>query len=349
MKNIKILMIIVISVLCLSCNDEIEQVNGTTKIVKFEKDTVDKSDKVILYGEFLNVKPQNSFILIGAQIKILSSQVSIWNNSRIEFVAPDTSGIFDVRLVLGADTTNSIKLSIRNIPVFDMVEIPAGSFNMGALSGLDDEEPVHNVNITKILLCSKYEISQKLWLSLMKNNPSFEPNIEYPVNNIEWESAIEFCNKLSVLMNLDTCYTKVDNVFTMDMTAKGYRLPTEAEWEYLCRAGTNSDYAGDGELEAMGWYNLNSGITLHKSGLKNANDFGLYDMHGNLAEWCWDNYSSEYYLVSPADNPTGSEIESSKCIRGGSFNNGSQKARAASRDTSSIAQKFIGFRIVRNK
>ncbi len=349
MKNIRQLMLIVLSLFCLSCNDEIEDVGGTAKLIKFEKDTVDKTDRVILQGEYLNIKPQNSYILIGNDIKLLSSEAIIWNNSRIEFIAPDTAGTFDVRLVLGQDTTNAIELVIRTIPIFYIAEISAGSFSMGSITGLDDEEPVHNINITNALYCSKHEVSQKLWFSVMKDNPSSSPNTEYPVNNIEWSSAIEFCNKLSIILGFDTCYTLVGTVYQFNIDKNGYRLPTEAEWEYLCRAGAINDYSGNGVLEDMGWYNLNSGIALHKSGLKNANSFGLFDMHGNLAEWCWDNYSADYYVVSPSDNPSGSTIESAKCIRGGSYSHGSQKARSASRDSSSVAKEFIGFRIVRNK
>lgn len=348
MKNFSLLLLLALSIALFSCNDEIEQVSGDTKLTKFDKDTVDKSDKVILYGQFMKITPLNSYILIGDNIKILSNEAISWNNSIIEFVAPDSAGTFPIRIVLGKDTSNILNLTIRQHPVFEMVEIPAGNFQMGSSVGLDDESPIHTVNITNTLLCSKFEISFRLWHSVMKTTAVIGDK-DYPINYIEWTEVIKFCNTLSKLDKLDTCYIFNGTGYTLNTSAKGFRLPTEAEWEYLCKAGTSTDYSGDGVLNNMGWYNLNSGNLIHKPGLKKANAFGLYDMHGNLAEWCWDNYSADYYSTSPENNPLGAGNEGAKCVRGGSYNSGTQKTRSAARDSSSVASEFIGFRIVRNK
>lgn len=148
---------------------------------------------------------------------------------------------------------------------------------------------------------------------------------------MSWEDAVEFCDRLS------------------RATGKAYRLPTEAEWEYACRAGTTGPYAGN--LDEMGWYYGNSGIYLRPVGQKKPNGFGLYDMHGNVYEWCMDWYSKNYYSHSPNADPTGPPTGSERVMRGGCWIIGDvESMRSASRRSfkPDVRNYILGFRVVRN-
>jgi formylglycine-generating enzyme required for sulfatase activity len=163
----------------------------------------------------------------------------------------------------------------------EMVEIPQGSFCMGSPNGVgeDNEHPQHQVTVNSFYI-GKYEITQAQYMTVVGNNPSHFKGDNLPVETVSWDDAVEFCKRLS------------------RMTGREYRLPTEAEWEYACRAGTTGDYAGN--LDSMGWDFYNSGEQTHTVGQKQPNSFGLYDMHGNVWEWCEDLYHGNYN-GAPAD------------------------------------------------
>ena len=159
-----------------------------------------------------------------------------------------------------------------------MVYVTGGTFLMGSPDNEpdrdSDERPQHRVTVPGFSM-GKYEITQAQWKAVMGTNPSYFKGDNLPVENVSWNDAKEFCSKLS------------------QMTGKQYRLPTEAEWEYACRAGTTGPYAGN--LDAMAWYSNNAGFKTHPVGQKRPNAFGLYDMHGNVGmvqrylseELCW--------------------------------------------------------------
>jgi formylglycine-generating enzyme required for sulfatase activity len=210
------------------------------------------------------------------------------------------------------------------------MKIPAGEFIMGSDNGNDDEKPVHNVQITKDFELGKYEVTQAQWKSIMGSNPSYFRGDDLPVETVTWEDVQKF---IEVLNSRSERYN--------------YRLPAEAEWEYACRAGTTSDYAGD--LDTMAWYKANSEETIHPVGQKQANGWGLHDMHGNVWEWCQDWYGEKYYASSPSVDPRGSEAGSSRVVRGGCWLFSDAFCRSAGRYSyvSGNRTSILGFRLVR--
>jgi sulfatase modifying factor 1 len=153
---------------------------------------------------------------------------------------------------------------------------------------------------------------------------------------------------MSVISEYDSCYIAAETSYILDPHANGFRLPTEAEWEYACRAGSTGDYSGDGILENMGYYNSNSGYKLFPVGEKKANAFGLHDTHGNVWEWCNDFYAADYYTSDSVVDPSGPENGTRHVIRGGSVSNGEVYARSANRSFPDSDYSNCGLRIVRD-
>ena len=227
------------------------------------------------------------------------------------------------------ESTNSIGIKFKLIP--------AGTFTMGDASGEDDETP-HEVTLTKPFKMGVHEVTQAQYEQVMGVNPSDFKGADYPVETVTWDDAVEFCRRLSEL----PAEKAAGNV---------YRLPTEAEWEYACRAGTTTKYSfGDDESDfgEYGWYRENSGRTTHPVGSKLPNAWGLYDMHGNVAEWCLDTYAT-YPTGKNVSDPVAFAPGAEKVVRGGSFAGEYEFMRSASRyavpfDTDYYA--FVGIRLV---
>ncbi len=248
--------------------------------------------------------------------------------------------------------------------ISEMALIPAGTFRMGNvtdhLAGDSDEKPVHEVTITRPFLMSRTEVTQAQYEAVIGSNPSSRKGPDLPVEQVTWYDAVEFCNELSRREGLDPCYSGSGASIVCDFTANGYRLPTEAEWEYACRAGTETDfhtgnmtYSGasplDPALDRAGWYAGNSGSRTHPIGEKEPNAFGLYDMHGNVWEWCWDWLAVNYYASSPADDPRGPASGIDRIFRGGAWNDIARVCRSADRVSIYPGSRdaYGGFRVVR--
>jgi formylglycine-generating enzyme required for sulfatase activity len=215
----------------------------------------------------------------------------------------------------------------------------------------DREGPQHQVTVSGFYM-GKYQVTQKEYQEIMGTNPSQFKGDNLPVGMVSWFDAVEYCNKRSQREGLTPAYTISGSgnsrTVTWNRNANGYRLPTEAEWEYACRAGTRTAYnTGAAISDSTGWYVANSGNKPHPVGQKPANAWGLYDMHGNVSEWCWD-WANAYSSGAQSD-PQGASSGSGRIIRGGGNNNSAQGLRSAHRSgyTPSDVNSGIGFRLVR--
>lgn len=237
----------------------------------------------------------------------------------------------------------------------NMVYVEGGTFQMG--SGDDDndasdnEKPMHQATVSSFYM-GKYEVTQAEYKAIMGENPSNFTGDTLPVERVTWYDAVEYCNKRSEAEGLTPCYTIDGTDVTCNWNANGYRLPTETEWEYAARGGkNNSPYkrSGSDNADEVAWYYENSGSTTHEAGTKKANALGIYDMNGNVHEWCWDWY--DYYSGSSTErNPFDPAPDSCRVIRGGCWSYYAKYCRCAYRIGGPPDFRFmdLGFRITRS-
>ncbi len=251
--------------------------------------------------------------------------------------------IFSVSLCIGG--TLYAQQTFTNSIGMEFVLVPAGSFMMGTESPncpnddpftekneyihcmgdiLPEETPKHKVEISRYFYMGKYEVTQEQWHKVMGNNPShfrtekageYSPN--HPVEKVSWEDVQNFISKLNQMEKTDA-----------------YRLPTEAEWEYAACAGTTTAYSFGDDKSRLGeyaWYEDNSGKKTHPVGQLKPNAWGIYDMHGNVWEWCGDWYSDKYYSNSPSTDPNGPSSGSYRVYRGGGWGASAGYCRSAPR------------------
>jgi formylglycine-generating enzyme required for sulfatase activity len=229
-----------------------------------------------------------------------------------------------------------LKLDLGGGVSMRLVEVPAGKFTMGAALNDPDrqpnEMPTHEVTISRAFFMGAYEVTQQQYKQVMGENPSKFQRPDGPVDRVTWGDTVEFCKKMSAAVG------------------RTVRLPTEAEWEYACRAGSRERFCFGDDAEKLGeyaWFGAPDGAT-HPVGQKKANRFGLYDMHGNVWEWCQDRYEPNYYANGPNVDPQGPETAENRVVRGGACQNTAKFCRSAYRRDYAAYEKLdiYGFRVV---
>ena len=226
--------------------------------------------------------------------------------------------------------------------------------------GGSSEKPVHKVTLSDFYI-SKFQITQKLWQEVMGNSPSNFKGDNLPVEQVSWDDAVKFCNKLSEIAGKQPYYyinkrdpnnkSSVDDIkwtVSINKGANGYRLPTEAEWEYAARGDEETKgykYAGSNNIDEVAWYDKNSNNQTHHVGKKKPNKLGIYDMSGNVWEWCYDLYGN--YEKGEVENPQVAKTDSRRVIRGGSWGNTADSCRVAQRGSNGAGNRsdYDGCRI----
>lgn len=253
-------------------------------------------------------------------------------------------------------------LSFSTFVPFNMIKVEGSKFMMGSkdkdITADTDEQKEHEVNIGNFEM-SKYEVTVWEWKQYLKAKkkklpkaPTWGWNDKAPINNITWEEAISYCNWLSKKEGLTPVYSVKGPFYICDFKANGFRLPTEAEWEFAAKGGKNSKgfkYSGSDVLDDVAWHKGNSNGKPHTVGTKLPNELGIYDMTGNVWEWCWDWYNTDYYKTEPNNNPKGPEMGDKKSVRGGSWDSQPNYCRPANRISTfpNKTHEFYGFRTVR--
>ena len=275
-----------------------------------------------------SVEKNRTYVLVLGQSGMASNQTyisSVVSSSPVQRpTSPSTTTSNDVLTIPVKDGIN-----------IEMVKVEAGTFMMGATSEMkdpyDNEKPIHQVTLTNDYYMGKYEVTQALWQAVMGSNPSYFKGDNLPVEKVSWNDCQEFISRLN------------------GMTGRKFRLPTEAEWEYAARGGKKSrgyQYSGSYNISDVAWCGGNSGSKTHSVGTKQANELGIYDMSGNVYEWCQD-WKSSYYSSSQT-NPTGATSGSGRVRRGGCWYGIGQYCRSSARGSSSpgLRYGYLGLRLV---
>ena len=217
---------------------------------------------------------------------------------------------------------------------FTMIPVEGGTFTMGATSEMEDpwepEKPTHQVTLSSYYI-GETEVTQALWKAVMGSNPSYFKGDDLPVEDVSWDDCQTFISKLNAL------------------TGERFRLPTEAEWEFAARGGNQSrhtPYSGSSRIDDVAWYDDNSGYKTHPVKTKQPNELGIYDMTGNVDEWCQDGYGS--YSSYAQTNPTGASSGSYRVCRGGSWFYSPRSCRSSCRSNYAPEDSFgsLGLRLV---
>ena len=278
-----------------------------------------------------SVEKNRTYVLVLNQMGMSSNPADVSTTVSTVSVSP---------VQVPAVPSNTISDDVITIPVKDgicieMVKVEGGTFMMGATSEMknpnSNEKPVHQVTLTNDYYMGKYEVTQALWQAVMGSNPSEYKGDNLPVETVSWNDCQKFISKLNSL------------------TGRMFRLPTEAEWEYAARGGKESrgyQYSGSSNISDVAWYDENSGTKTHPVGTKQANELGIYDMTGNVWEWCSDWYSS--YSSSSQTNSTGADSGSFRVFRGGGWNSDAGCCRSSFRCyvTPDSRYFYLGLRLV---
>ncbi len=366
MKNTAVLLLLAISIILVSCND------NTTNDVDCCKPHIDSivpnsakvGEKIRIYGSYFGNEHHSNIISFG-DFDFTTGKMW-WSGDYVAIEVPDGALSGKLSITYNGKKSNELDFVVEGEKITENIQtvlIPAGTFQMGNTGkyltyyeDVEDEFPVHTVTITKPFYIGKYEVTNKQWEAVMgPQNYHYQTNYSVRPVELQWIRSIEFCNKLSEKDGLTKCYTIDNDTVICDWNANGWRLPTEAEWEYACKAGTTTDFyngdleelwTGDKNLNKIAWYSYNT-VHFEAVGLKEPNAFGLYDMLGNLSEWCWDYYGE--YNEDPIIDPKGAIYYPGHVYRGGACHSMAVEARSSKRyHTSQIFNTSVGFRVVRN-
>ncbi|MBF0548110.1 MAG: SUMF1/EgtB/PvdO family nonheme iron enzyme [Candidatus Riflebacteria bacterium] len=279
------------------------------------------------------------------QVGRISSPTLILNRAReIYPLVTGTVVCFPGDIIPNTDPS-ALEIDVGAGVKMDFVQIQPGTFGMG------DDNPaqsIHDVTITKSFWLGTYEVTQAQYFQVTGgSNPShFKPALNHPVENVSWNSAVQFCNLLSDQQKLSRCYTFVGSGTFCDFSANGFRLPTEAEWEYSCGTGLHTAYYW-GEIFESAYAWSSWGNCTHDVGMKLPNVWGLYDMSGNVSEWCNDWYDFHYYENCPPNDPQGPASGSYRIFRGGSYWSGGYRTAERQSYSPGVTSSEVGFRVCR--
>jgi formylglycine-generating enzyme required for sulfatase activity len=287
------------------------------------------TERGVVYATTQNPTTSNSKLTIGTGTGSFSNTVTGLTANTTYYVRAYATNS------KGTGYGNTVEFTTSTIlEKYGMVLVQGGTFQMGSTTGHSDEKPVHSVTLSSFYI-SKYEVTQALWQEVMGSNPSYFKGSNFPVEHVSWNDVQTFITKLN------------------QQTGLNFRLPTEAEWEYAARGGASTSsatYAGSDNIDEVAWYGSNSGNTTHPVGQKKANKLGLYDLSGNVYEWCADWYGA--YSSAAQTNPTGSATASGygRVIRGGGWDEYDSSCRVAFRRFDSPDNTLFseGFRLARS-
>ena len=274
-------------------------------------------------------------ILVGSHKVEIKKDGYGTDSKTVSILEGQTASLSGVLTTHTSSSGNTITIPVKDGISIDMVRVEAGTFTMGATAEMKDpwneEKPTHQVTLTNDYYIGKYEVTQALWKAVMGNNPSNFKGDNLPVEQVSWDDCQEFISKLNRI------------------TGKTFRLPTEAEWEYAARSGKKSrgyQYSGSNNLSDVAWYFDNSRKKTHAVGTKQPNELGIYDMSGNVWEWCQDRYGE--YNSSSLVNPTGANSGSDRVYRGGGWCFSARFCRSSFRLSATPAYRVIdlGLRLV---
>ena len=313
------------------------------------------TQKIGIYGKNFGATQGTSYAEFNGT---RATSFTSWTDTKIIAVVPEGATTGKVVVYVNGKSSNGLDFTVQSSnQIVTMVTIPAGSFIMGTDDQTEiDNHPTHKVTISQPFLMGKTEVTQKMWKVVMDNsNPSNPTELgdDKPVQQVTFIRAIDFCNRLSKMEQRTPCYTVNGENVTIDWTADGYRLPTEAEWEYAARAGKIGEFSLD-EIIKMSWNSDNASKHISSVAQKTANSFGLYDMFGNVYEMCWDFYDADYYHLGAVTDPRGpSPSTTDRVMRGGSYINSPELCGVTIRrtylSTNDNYNFNLGFRVVRKK
>ncbi|MBQ9630988.1 MAG: SUMF1/EgtB/PvdO family nonheme iron enzyme, partial [Treponema sp.] len=318
---------------------------------------VNQETMKIIDGGNIQISLDSAFLQYGAPKNFIEHSDRSWLKSLPE-IKLDTA-----KLIFGQDSDiDVLDLAAKRFAVSkiqqSMVTVKAGTFLMGTETASGPRtalisSPTHRVTLDSFQIMS-IEVTQSIYQAVMGENPvrvAKNKGDDLPVNEVSWEKAIKFCNLLSEAAGLEPCYDGEANDIIYNSSANGYRLPTEAEWEFAARGGTHGNsflYSGSENIDDVAWYKDNSGNALHKGAQKKPNALGLYDMTGNVDEWCFD--PENYYPAEPSINPVleKSGIGRNRIFRGGDFATRKDSCTVTKRSSDIYSSKAAGIRIVRS-